>query len=152
MQQKTTVTSTDRANAQWFIVDASQETLGRMSTHIARMLMGKHKPIYTPHADTGDFIVVINAKSVQVTGRKAEDKMYRRHTGYPGGLVEVNYATMNERKPEEIIRLAVRRMLPKTTMGRHMLKKLKVFAGVEHDHHAQKPEPLSFGTGRKKEG
>jgi large subunit ribosomal protein L13 len=144
---KTTLLSTNRDAAAWVVVDASKERLGRMSTQIARILMGKHKPTWTPHADTGDFVVVINARDVQVTGRKRDDKLYRRHTRFPGGLVETPYPVMRERHPEDIIRLAVRRMMPKTTLGRHMLKKLKIYAGSEHPHHAQKPESISFGSG-----
>lgn len=143
---KTSFSSTDRAKASWFVVDASQEVLGRMAAQIAKRLQGKHKPTYTPHADVGDFIVVINAAEPQVSGRKAENKVYRRHTGYPGGLVEETFERMRKRHPEDIVRLAVRRMMPKTTMGRHMLRKLKVYAGAEHPHEAQKPEALSFGT------
>ena len=146
--QKTTVQTKSHVDAKWYVVDAAQETLGRMAVECARRLMGKHKPTYTPHVDTGDYIVVINAEKVQVTGNKEAGKIYRNHTGYPGGLKEMNLETMRDRRPEEIIRLAVRRMLPKTTLGRHMLKKLKVYAGDRHAHHAQKPEPLSFGTGR----
>ena len=148
MFKKTTVVPTDLANAKWYLVDASQEVLGRMAAQIARMLMGKHKPSYTPHSDQGDFVVVINAKDVQVTGAKAEKKVYRHHTHYPGGLVEEPFERLRERHPDRIIRLAVRRMLPKTTLGRHMLKKLKIYPGSDHPHHAQKPETLSFGTGR----
>ena len=144
---KTTFSSTDRAAAQWYVVDASQEVLGRMAANVARILQGKHKPTYTPHADVGDFVVVLNAAKVQVTGRKAENKVYRRYTGYPGGQVEESFAHMQKRHPEDIIRLAVRRMMPKTTMGRHMLRKLKVYGGQDHPHHAQKPETLTFGTG-----
>lgn len=144
---KTTFSSTDRATAQWYVVDASQEVLGRLAANVARILQGKHKPNYTPHADVGDFVVVLNAPKVQVTGRKAENKVYLRYTGYPGGQVEETYARMKERHPEDIIRLAVRRMMPKTNLGRHMLRKLKVYAGQEHPHHAQKPEVLAFGTG-----
>ena len=144
---KTTFSTTDRAAAQWYVVDASQEVLGRLAANVARILQGKHKPTYTPHADVGDFVVVLNAAKVQVTGRKAENKVYRRYTGYPGGQVEESFARMKERRPEEIIRLAVRRMMPKTTLGRHMLRKLKVYGGQEHPHHAQKPEALTFGTG-----
>lgn len=144
--KQTTLAATDRASAHWYLVDASQEVLGRMAVRIAMILQGKHKPTYTPHADVGDFVVVVNARDVRVTGRKAQDKVYRHHTGYPGGLVEQSYQRMRERHPEEIIRLAVRRMLPKTTMGRHMMRKLKVYASKEHPHHAQKPEPLSFDT------
>ena len=146
--QKTTQSSSTLDDAKWYVVDASKEILGRMSTEVAKMLMGKHKPEYTPHRDTGDFIVVINAKDVQVTGAKAEKKVYRSHTQHPGGLREIPYARMRERHPEDIVRLAVRRMLPKTTLGRYMLKKLKIYPGAEHPHHAQKPEVLSFGTGR----
>lgn len=146
---KTTLAKPGLDKADWHLVDASKETLGRMAAKIAQRLMGKHKPQYTPHVDTGDFIVVINAANVQVTGGKGEKKVYRHHVGSPGGLREVTFARMRERHPEEIVRLAVKRMLPKTTLGRHMLKKLKVFAGDRHDHHAQNPKPLSFGTGRE---
>ncbi len=150
--QKTTVAKTDRSHADWYVVDASQEILGRMAVEIARRLMGKHKPIYTPHADTGDFIIVTNAKGVQLTGGKKEKKIYRWHSHYPGGLREVSYATMNERHPEDIVRLAVRRMMPKTNLGRQMMKKLKIYADDRHEHHAQKPQPLSFGTGVSSSG
>ncbi|MHC5010350.1 MAG: 50S ribosomal protein L13 [Planctomycetota bacterium] len=143
---KTTFSTTNRADAKWYVVDASQEILGRMAARISGLLQGKHKPTYTPHADVGDFVVVTNAAKVRLSGRKAEKKVYRHHTGYPGGLVEQSYARMKENRPEEIVRLAVRRMMPKTTMGRHMLKKLKIYPGAEHPHHAQKPESLSFGT------
>jgi large subunit ribosomal protein L13 len=142
----TTLASTARSIAKWHLVDASNEVLGRMAAQVARILMGKHKPTYTPHADTGDFVVVINAADVKVTGRKAQDKVYRYHTRYPGGLRTTPYQEMKKRHPTEMVREAVRRMLPKSTMGRHMLSKLKVFPGKEHDHHAQKPEPLAFGT------
>jgi large subunit ribosomal protein L13 len=149
MLKKTTVVTTNRNAAKWYVVDASQEVLGRMAAQIAKMLMGKHKPTYTPHTDTGDFVVVVNAKRVQVTGRKAQDKVYRRHTGHPGGLVTELFSEIRERHPDRIITEAVRRMLPKTTLGRHMLKKLKVYPAAEHPHHAQSPEPLSFGTGKE---
>jgi len=148
---RTTLASTDRAAAAWHVVDASQETLGRMAAGVARVLQGKHKPTYTPHADTGDFVVVVNAERVRVTGRKATDKVYRHHTGWPGGLVERTFAHMVERHPEEIVRLAVRRMLPKTTLGRHMLRKLKIYRGKEHPHHAQKPQPMSFAAAERQE-
>ena len=146
--QKTTVQTRSHIGAEWFVVDASQETLGRLAVELARRLMGKHKPTYTPHVDTGDYIVVINAEKIQVTGGKENKKVYRHHTQWPGGLKEIPYARMQERHPEEIIRLAVRRMLPKTNLGRAMLRKLKVYAGGQHPHHAQKPEALAFGTGR----
>jgi large subunit ribosomal protein L13 len=143
---KTTFSTTDRAKASWYVVDASSEILGRMAAQIARRLQGKHKPTYTPHADVGDFIVVVNAAKSVVTGAKATDKVYRHHTGWHGGLVERAFPEMVRRHPEDIVKLAVRRMMPKTTMGRHMMTKLKVYPGAEHPHHAQKPEPLSFGT------
>jgi large subunit ribosomal protein L13 len=145
---QTTFRSTDRAAAQWYVVDASKEVLGRLAVQVARILMGKHRPTYTPFADTGDFVVVVNAKDVQVTGRKSEEKVYRHHSGYPGGMSTHLYPWMREKHPDEIVRLAVKRMLPKTTMGRHMLRKLKIYPGVDHPHHSQKPEALSFGTDR----
>jgi large subunit ribosomal protein L13 len=123
-----------------------------MAARVALILQGKHKPTYTPHADVGDFVVVTNAKNVGITGRKAEQKIYRRHTGYPGGLVETTYQRMRERHPEDIVRLAVRRMMPKTTLGRHMLRKLKVYAGKDHPHHAQKPEVLTISGAAAKAG
>jgi large subunit ribosomal protein L13 len=144
----TTCATTNRGTAAWHVVDASQEVLGRMATRIARILQGKHKPTYTPHADTGDFVVVVNAEKIQVTGRKAADKVYRNYTGYHGGLVEQPFSRLLERHPTDIIKLAVRRMLPKTDLGRHMLSKLKLFAGPTHTHHAQNPQPLALGTSR----
>lgn len=144
----TTCATTLRASARWHLVDASQEVLGRMATRIARILQGKHKPTWTAHADTGDFVVVVNAEKVQVTGRKADDKVYRYYTGYHGGLVTVPYSSMIEKHPEDVIKLAVRRMLPKTDLGRHMLTKLKVFKGATHTHHAQDPQPLALGTSK----
>ncbi|MBN2490336.1 MAG: 50S ribosomal protein L13 [Planctomycetes bacterium] len=128
----------------WFQVDAEGKVLGRLAVEVARILMGKHRPTYTPHLDTGDFVVVVNARKVEVTGKKAEKKVYYHHTGYHGGLVVTPYEKMLARKPEEVIRLAVRRMLPKTRLGRHMLTKLKVYAGGEHPHTAQQPEPLEL--------
>lgn len=128
----------------WYVVDAEKEILGRMATEIATILMGKNKATYTPHVDTGDYVVVVNAEKVQVTGRKPEQKLYRYHTGYMSGLREHNLAWMTEHKPEDVIKLAVKRMLPKSKLGRTMLAKLKVYAGAEHNNHAQSPEPLSF--------
>ena len=148
MRQKTTVITQSHHGAEWFVVDASKETLGRMAVEIARRLMGKHKPHYTPHVDVGDYIIVTNAAQVQVTGGKEMKKVYRSHTGHPGGLREISYARMQERHPEEIIRLAVRRMLPKNNLGRAMLRKLKVYREAHHQHDAQKPTVLEFGTGR----
>ena len=127
----------------WWIVDAADLVLGRTATEIARVLRGKHKPQYTPHVDTGDFVVVINADKVRLTGRKEERKMYHRHTGWVGGLVSENAATIRERKPEKLIQDAVWGMLPRGTLGRAMFKKLKVYAGDEHPHAAQNPQPLA---------
>ena len=128
----------------WFVVDAAGTTLGRMATEIARRLRGKHKAEYTPHVDTGDYIVVINAEKVAVTGRKAEAKTYYRHTGYPGGLRSMNFNQMIEHKPERVIELAVKGMLPKGPLGRAMQSKLKVYAGSEHPHAAQQPQELNI--------
>ena len=125
----------------WYVVDAEGQTLGRLATEIARILRGKNKPQYTPHVDTGDFVVVVNAEKVVVTGRKAEQKVYYRHTGYPGGLRETSYEVMLGRKPTEILRKAVRGMMPKTRLGRQQLRKLKIYAGPEHPHEAQNPQP-----------
>ena len=144
----TTFQKTKRAGAEWFVVDASQEVLGRMAARLAQILQGKHKPTWTPHADTGDFVVVVNAEKVQVTGRKADEKFYRYYTGNHGGLVTVHYPRMLARHPTEIVKMAVKRMLPKTTLGRHMLSKLKVFKGPTHTHHAQRPTTLALGTGK----
>jgi large subunit ribosomal protein L13 len=148
MSGSTTFSKTRRDAAKWFVVDASQEVLGRMAARVATILQGKHKPSWTPHADTGDFVVVVNAAKVQVTGRKAQDKHYRHYTGNHGGLVTQYYPRMIERHPTDVVKLAVKRMLPKTNLGRHMLTKLKVVAGPTHSHHAQKPTALSFGTGK----
>ncbi len=126
----------------WYVVDAEGKTLGRLSTEIARVLRGKHKAQYTPHIDTGDFVVVINADRIEVTGRKAEQKIYYRHTGYPGGLKEVSYERMMDRKPTEIVRKAVWGMMPKSRLARAQFKKLKIYAGSEHPHAAQEPQPL----------
>jgi large subunit ribosomal protein L13 len=128
----------------WYLVDAAGKTLGRLSSEIARRLRGKHKPIYTPFMDTGDYIVVINAKDVRVSGRKETDKMYYRHTGYPGGIKSESFEKRRNRKPELIIEDAVKGMLPKGPLGRQMYRKLKVYAGAEHKHQAQKPQPLEI--------
>ena len=125
----------------WYLIDAEGQTLGRLATEIARLLRGKNKPQYTPHIDTGDFVVVVNAEKVVVTGKKAEQKVYYRHSGYPGGLKETSFESMLERKPTEILRRAVRGMMPKTRLGRRQLKKLKIYAGPEHPHEAQNPQP-----------
>ena len=125
----------------WHVVDAEGHTLGRLASELARILRGKNKPQYTPHVDVGDFVVVINADRIEVTGRKAEQKVYRRHTGYPGGLKETSYEQMLTRKPTEVLRKAVYGMMPKTRLARQQFKKLKIYAGSEHPHEAQMPEP-----------
>lgn len=128
----------------WYLVDAKNRILGRLATQIAIHLRGKHKPIFTPHADTGDFIVVINADKVALTGAKWDKKIYYRHSGYVGGLKQITARKLLEKKPEEILRFAVKRMLPKTSLGRRQLKKLKIYAGPDHPHEAQKPEKLEI--------
>jgi large subunit ribosomal protein L13 len=125
----------------WHLIDAEGQTLGRLATEISRLLRGKNKPQYTPHIDTGDFVVVVNADKVVVTGKKAEQKVYYRHTGYPGGLRETSYEVMLERKPTEILRKAVKGMMPRTRLGRQQFRKLKIYAGPEHPHEAQNPQP-----------
>ena len=127
----------------WFVVDATDRVLGRLAVRIATVLMGKHKPEYTPHVDTGDFVIVLNAGRVKVSGqRKKDDVIYQRYSGYPGGLKSTSMRTMLERHPERVLREAVRRMLPKNSLARHMLSKLKLYTGAEHPHQAQQPEPL----------
>ena len=128
----------------WYLVDAKDKTLGRLSTEIARRLRGKHKPIYTPHVDTGDYIVVINASGIKVTGNKMKDKMYHKHTGYIGNLKSKNLETMMNKSPERVLTKSVRGMLPKTKLGNAMIKKLKVFAGPEHTHGSQQPQTLEI--------
>jgi len=128
----------------WFVVDADGKTLGRMAAEIAHRLRGKHKPEYTPHVDTGDYIIVINADKIAVTGKKESDKMYYRHTGYPGGLKETTLGKLRDRAPARIVEKAVKGMLPKNPLGRAMYRKLKVYAGSEHDHAAQQPQPLEL--------
>jgi large subunit ribosomal protein L13 len=128
----------------WHLVDAEAIPLGRMASRIARILQGKHRPIYTPHIDTGEFVVVVNAEKVQLTGRKIDQKVYHRVTGWVGGRRETTVREMLEKKPDEVIRLAVRRMMPKTSLGRHMLKKLKIYAGAKHPHEAQNPKLLDI--------
>ena len=128
----------------WLIVDAEGQTLGRMATAIATRLRGKHKAEYTPHVDTGDYVVVINAEKVKVTGNKAKDKLYHSHSGYPGGLKSVPFESLIDKTPEKVIKLAVKGMLPRTPLGRTMFKKLKVYAGSEHPHGAQQPQALEL--------
>ena len=128
----------------WYVVDATDHTLGRLSAEIAKILRGKHKPIYTPHLDTGDFVIVINADKIKVTGNKLDQKLYRHHTGYVGNLKETTLREMQAKKPEYVITHAVKGMLPKKALGAAMLKKLKVVAGPDHNHAAQKPEVLEI--------
>ncbi|MCL1996359.1 MAG: 50S ribosomal protein L13 [Defluviitaleaceae bacterium] len=128
----------------WYIVDATNHTLGRLSSEIAKILKGKHKPIYTPHLDTGDYVIVINADKIKVTGKKLDQKLYRRHTGYPGGLKAITLKVMQQKKPTYVITHAVKGMLPKKALGAQMLKKLKVYSGSEHGHQAQKPQVLEI--------
>lgn len=128
----------------WYVIDAEGKTLGRMATEIARRLRGKHKAEYTPHVDTGDYIVVVNAEKVAVTGNKRSDKMYHRHTGYIGNLKSTNFEKPIANKPEQVIQLAVKGMMPKGPLGRAMLRKLKIYAGAEHNHTAQQPKQLEI--------
>ncbi len=128
----------------WRVIDADGAILGRLAAKIAVTLMGKDKPIYTPHVDTGDFVIVINADKVRVTGNKAETKEYQRYSGYPGGQKIISYKRMIERHPERVVEMAVKRMLPKNTLGAHMYKKLKVYRGPEHDHTAQQPQKMEL--------
>ncbi len=129
---------------QWYIVDATDKILGRLATHLARILRGKHKPIYTPHIDTGDGVIVINAAKIKVTGKKLEEKIYRRHSGYPGGLREIKLATLLKKSPTTVIRLAVKRMLPSGPLARDMLKKLKIYVDDKHPHKSQNPINLEY--------
>ena len=128
----------------WFVVDATGKTLGRLSTEIAHRLRGKHKPEYTPHVDTGDWVVVINAEKVALTGRKWDQKLYHRHSGYIGGLTSISAKNLKEKRPEDLVRFAVKGMLPKNRLGRKLFKKLKVYAGNAHPHEAQQPETLTL--------
>ena len=143
-QMKTFSAKPETVERDWYVVDAEGKTLGRLATEIARRLRGKHKPEYTPHVDTGDYIVVVNAEKIRVTGNKASDKMYHRHTGYPGGLKSVSFEQLIDHAPERVIETAVKGMLPKNPLGRAMYKKLKVYAGTEHPHAAQQPVPLEI--------
>jgi large subunit ribosomal protein L13 len=140
--------STDIQRA-WHVVDADGLVLGRLSSEVARVLRGKHKPIYAPHVDTGDFVIVVNASKVVVTSDKADKKLIYHHSGYPGGLRSQTFRDQMDRKPEEAVRRAVRGMLPKGTLGRQMLKKLKIYGGAEHPHQAQGPQPLALEHTRR---
>lgn len=129
---------------QWYVVDAKGRILGRMATRIADILRGKHKPCYTPNVDTGDFVVVVNAEKIILTGKKPQQKIYQRYSGYPGGLKKIKFADMQKKFPERIVRLAVQRMVPNNRLGRKMMQKLKIYSGPSHPHEAQKPEALSL--------
>ncbi len=137
---KTYMAKPAEVDRKWFIIDASGQKLGRLASEIASILRGKHKPTYTPHVDSGDYIIVINADKVQLTGKKLQQKKYRYHTGYPGGLKEIDYQTMLRKRPEKVIEIAVKGMLPHNRLGRKMFKKLKVYRGDQHPHQAQRPE------------
>lgn len=141
---KSYIAKPQEVERKWYVLDAEGKTLGRLASEAASILRGKKKPIYTPHVDTGDYVIVINAEKIEVTGKKRKEKIYKRHTGYPGGLREVTFEDLQAKKPDEIIRHAVKGMLPKGPLGRQMFKKLKVYAGPEHNHAAQKPETWNF--------
>lgn len=142
---KTFTATPSNRERNWLVVDASGQTLGRLATRIANALRGKNKPTYTPHIDTGDFVIVVNAEKVSVTGNKRVAKRYYRHSGYPGGLRSRTLEQMLERRPEEVIRLAVKGMLPRNRLARKQLTKLKIYAGPDHPHAAQKPQPMEVG-------
>lgn len=141
---KTFVPSAAAVERKWYVVDAEGKTLGRLASEIARVLRGKHKPIFTPYMDTGDYVIVVNAEKVKVSGKKLKQKIYYHHSGYVGGMKETTLKEMLAKKPERVLELAVRGMLPKGPLGRQMYKKLFVYAGPEHKHAAQKPEVLTF--------
>lgn len=141
---KTFTAKPESVTRDWYVVDANGKTLGRIATEIAARLRGKHKPEYTPHVDTGDYIIVINAEKVAVTGNKAQAKMYYSHTGFPGGIKEINFEKLIAKKPEMVLESAIKGMLPKGPLGRAMFRKLKVYAGAEHQHAAQQPQVLDI--------
>jgi large subunit ribosomal protein L13 len=141
---KTYVAKEHEVEKKWYLVDAQDMILGRLASQIAVRLRGKHKPIFTPHADTGDFVVVINAEKVSLTGNKWDNKMYYRHTGYMGGLKQISAKKLIEKKPDQVLYMAVKRMLPKNSLGRRQLKKLKIYAGSEHPHVAQNPQLIKM--------
>jgi len=140
---RTYTTKPEDIKREWFVIDATGMTLGRLATQIATVLKGKHKPIYSPHMDTGDFVIVVNAHKVRVTGRKLDQKFYYRHSGYPGGLKEISLRDQLNRHPDRVLRFAVRGMLPKNRLGRQMIKKLKIYATPGHPHEAQQPKPFA---------
>ena len=141
---KTFMASPATIERKWYVVDATDMTLGRLASEVAKVLRGKNKPIFTPHMDTGDYVIIVNAAKVKVTGKKLDQKIYYRHSGYVGGMKETTLREMMAKKPERVIELAVKGMLPKVPLGRQMYRKLHVYAGPEHEHAAQKPEVLTF--------
>jgi large subunit ribosomal protein L13 len=141
---KTYFATNETAQNNWYVVDATDKVLGRLATQIAMHLRGKHKPEYTPHADTGDYVIVLNAEKIKVTGTKKQDKIYRRHTGFPGGLKEMTFEKLHAKDPVRIIEIAVKGMMPKNPLGRDMLRKLKVYVGNEHPHTAQQPIEINL--------
>ncbi|OQY09839.1 MAG: 50S ribosomal protein L13 [Marinitoga sp. 4572_148] len=144
MTQKSYLAKNEEVERKWYVVDAAGMSLGRLAAQVAKVLQGKHKPTYTPHVDTGDYVIVINAEKIVLTGKKWTQKKYYRHSGYPGGIKEQTAKDILEKYPERLIEKAVKGMLPKTTLGRHMFKKLKVYSGSNHPHEAQKPEKLEL--------
>ena len=144
--RSTVMAKSDEVVRKWYVVDAAGKTLGRLSSEVASILRGKNKPIYTPHVDTGDYVIIINAEKIELTGKKLDQKMYRRHSGYIGGMKETYYRKMIADKPEFVIEKAVKGMLPHNILGRQMFKKLKVYKGSEHPHAAQKPEVLELNV------
>ena len=143
---KTFSAKSEEVKQDWYVIDATGKTLGRLSTEIARRLRGKHKPEFTPHVDTGDYIVVINAENIRVTGNKMQDKMYHRYTGYIGNLKSISLAKLLKHAPERVLKSSVKGMLPRNSLGRKMFSKLRVFSGPEHDHEAQQPIPLDINV------
>ncbi|HEY8349975.1 MAG TPA: 50S ribosomal protein L13 [Clostridia bacterium] len=141
---KTYMAKAEEVKKKWYVVDAAGKPLGRLASVVASILRGKHKPIYTPHVDTGDYVIVINAEKAVLTGKKLDQKVYRRHSGWPGGLKETKYRQLMEKSPEKAVELAVKRMLPHNSLGRAMFRKLRVYMGPEHEHQAQKPEVLEI--------
>ncbi len=145
----TFITKPAEVKHEWFLVDASNHTLGRLSAEVAKILRGKHKPIFMPHVDTGDYVIILNAEKIKVTGQKLTQKLYRRHSGYPGGVTDIKLKDMLKRKPEFVLKHAIKGMLPKNNLGRAMLKKLYVYAGSEYKQVAQKPKELTINYNRK---
>jgi len=143
---KTFMAKAEEVKRKWYVVDAEGKPLGRLASEVAKILKGKHKPTYTPHVDTGDHVIVINAEKVVLTGNKLDNKIYRHHSGWPGGLKEIKYRHMLAKSPEKVVELAVKGMLPHNSLGRAMFRKLKVYRGSEHEHQAQKPEILEINV------